>query len=44
LPEVVKALSAGLRRNFAIEVRDEAGQKVLRATFSLAVELLKNLP
>jgi len=45
LPEVVKdAWSDGVRRNFAIEVRDEAGQKVLRATFSLAVELLKNLP
>ena len=45
MPEVVKdALSDGVRRNFTIEVRDETGQKVLRATFSLAVELLKNLP
>jgi hypothetical protein len=41
LPELAKeALPDVARRDFVIEVGDEAGQKVLRATLSLTVERL----
>jgi hypothetical protein len=45
LPEIAKdALPDSTQRDFVIQVRDEAGQKVLRATLSLTVERLGTSP
>ncbi|KAA2235673.1 hypothetical protein F0L46_18865 [Salinarimonas soli] len=41
LSEIAKdALPDGVRRDFIVEVRDEGGRKLLRASLSLTVEKL----